>query len=510
MPASRAAIRVAVATFALVTFPCEHAGARALRWAADPTGGAPYAFAAADDPTKLVGFEVELVDAIAAHAGDLLGEAMTVAPVRGDYARLVDLVVRGDADLALNGLDEGILVGRPVTLTSPYFVAREVWTWRKGDPAPILERTHALSVGTLPSSFAESLLRNAGARVATYDGGQGDLFDDLLLGRTQAVLVDEPVARYYGAVHEALAVAPSEAATRYRGVVSRDPSPLRDAILASVDQVLASGEAARIYARWGLDSEPNRTLAPAHGELPPPVAETRWLDEHRAKRSHFSKVRAVLGGASLFARGLATTVLVSALAMLLAVPLGLLLAAVRLFGPRPLRMLASAYVELVRGTPVFLQLSVLYFGLPQLGLTLPPLAAGIAGLGLNYAASEAENVRAGITGVPASLVEASRMLGLSHGQTLRHVVAPLALRGALPPMVNDFLALLKDSALVSVVTVSELTRAYMTMATSTGAFLEAGAVVGALYFLAGLPVAALGRRLEAKLGEHLRTLEKRA
>jgi polar amino acid transport system substrate-binding protein len=75
-------------------------------------------------------------------------------------------------------------------------------------------------------------------------------------------------------------------------------------------------------------------------------------------------------------------------------------------------------------------------------------------------------------------------------------------------MTNDFLALLKDSALVSVVTVSELTRAYMTLATSTGAFLEAGLVVGALYFLAGLPVAALGRRLEARLGKHLDTLGK--
>jgi polar amino acid transport system substrate-binding protein len=479
-----------------------------LRWAVDPTGGAPYAFADPHDPTANVGFEVELVHAIAANAGKRLGESTSVRTVRGDYARLTDLVERGDADLALNGLDESVLVGRNVTLTAPYYVARECWTWRRQEAEPELERIAGEAVGTLPHTLAESLLRKGGARVATYDGGQGDMFEDLLLGRTRAVFVDEPVARYYGATHRELALAPTAFTTRYRGAVAASESPLRNALIMALDDVLASGEAARIYARWGLLSQPNHAVARVVGEVPAAVEEARWNASHAASTRRFARLSAIARGAPLLARGLAVTILVAVLAMVIAVPLGVALAGAQLFGVRPLRAAARAYVEVVRGTPVFLQLSVLYFGLPQLGVTLAPLTAGVLGLGLNYAASEAENVRAGILSVPASLAEAARMLGLSRSQTMRHVVGPLALRGALPPMTNDFLALLKDSALVSVVTVSELTRAYMTLATSTGAFLEAGLAVGALYFLAGLPVAALGRRLETRLGKHLRTLEK--
>lgn len=501
-------VALAVAILVGLALPTRAAAATALRWAVDPTGGAPYAFADPENPTRTIGFEVELVHAIAAHAGARLAEPTAVRIVRGDYARLTDLVARGDADLALNGLDESALVGRGVTLTAPYYVARECWTWRRRDPSPTLDDAHGVAVGTLPNTFAEHVLREAGARVATYDGGQGDMFDDLLLERTRAVFVDEPVARYYGAPHAALTLEATTHRTRYRGAVSAQPGPLREAILAALDEVLASGEAARIYARWGLLSEPNRSVAQVVGELPKADEEARWLARQQANGTHFSKFSQLVNGAPLLARGLGVTVLVALLAMALAVPLGVALAGLQLAGPRPLRVASRAYVEVVRGTPVFLQLSVLYFGLPQLGLTLPPLAAGVLGLGLNYAASEAENVRAGILGVPASLAEASRMLGLSRRETLRHVVGPLALRGALPPMTNDFLALLKDSALVSVVTVSELTRAYMTLATSTGAFLEAGITVGALYFLAGMPIATLGRSLEARLGKHLHTLEK--
>ncbi len=475
-----------------------------LRWAVDPTGGAPYAFADPHDPEKLLGFEVELVRAIADHAGTRLRVPTAVTVVRGDFARLTDLVERGDADLAMNGLDESIVTAnRRVSVTAVYYVARESWTWRKGEEAPSLEAIGGRPAGTLPNSFAETLLRKAGARVATYDGGQGELFDDLLLGRTHAVFVDEPVARYYGAPHAALTVAPTSFTTNYRGAVSSAASPMRDAILVALEEVLANGEAARIYARWGLLTEPNRAAATTIGELPAAEEEARWLATRTATISKLPTLSRLARQAPVLGRGLAMTVLVTVLAMAMALPFGLMLAGAQLFGPRSLRMAARAYVEIVRGTPVFLQLSVLYFGLPQLGVTLGPLTAGIVGLGLNYAAAEGENIRAGIAGVSASLVEASRMLGLSRSHTMRHVVAPLALRGALPPMTNDFLALLKDSALVSVVTVSELTRAYTTLATSTGAFLETGVVVGALYFLAGLPVAALGRHLEARLGRHL-------
>lgn len=500
-----AALRVAAFLLA-PAFLCTHADARPLRWAVDPTGGAPYAFADPDHPESIIGFEVELVERIAEHLGQRLHEPVGVEVVRGDYARLAGLVDRGDADLALNGLEEKAMARLGARTTPPYYVAAEVWTLRAdGSPVPDARTLPGLAVGTIPGTFAESLLREGGAEVKTYDGGQGEIFDDLLLGRSAAALIDEPVARYYGAVRQGLRLAPSTfATTRYVGVVRGDA--FADAISASVSDVLASGEAASLFSRWGLLSKDTRALCTVPTSLPEPSALAHWDEAHRAPSTAITLTTMLVRAAPTLARALGTTVFISLMSMVGAVALGSLLAVASLARSRVLRFASRAYVEMFRGTPLFIQLTVIYFGLPQLGVTLAPFTAGVLGLSLNYAASESENIRSGFLGVPAGLVEAARVLGLSRRATLRHLIAPLALRGALPPMTNDFLALLKDSALVSIVTVTELTRAYMTLATATGAFLEMGIVIAAIYLLAGLPFVVLARRLESSLGKRMRTL----
>jgi polar amino acid transport system substrate-binding protein len=184
--------------------------------------------------------------------------------------------------------------------------------------------------------------------------------------------------------------------------------------------------------------------------------------------------------------------------------LGICLALARWRGPRPLAWLALAYVELFRGTPLLIQLTMIYFGLPQLGIRMDPFLAGCVALGLNYAAAEAENYRAGLESVPAGQVLAAHALGLSGWQTLRFVVGPQALRVALPPTTNDFIALLKDSSLVSLVTLTELTKTYVTLANSMRDHLGLGLMVALWYLALGLPAARLGRYIEAHLGRHLR------
>jgi polar amino acid transport system substrate-binding protein len=149
---------------------------------------------------------------------------------------------------------------------------------------------------------------------------------------------------------------------------------------------------------------------------------------------------------------------------------------------------------------------MVYFGLPQLGILLDPFTAGVMTLGLNYAAAEAENYRAGIASVPTGQHEAARVLGLTRLQTLRDVVFPQAFRVSLPPTTNDFIALLKDSSLVSLVTLTELTRTYVSLASAMRDHLGLGVVVSAIYLLLGLPFARLARLAEERLGRHLRTV----
>jgi polar amino acid transport system substrate-binding protein len=191
------------------------------------------------------------------------------------------------------------------------------------------------------------------------------------------------------------------------------------------------------------------------------------------------------------------TLALSCLAMLLAVAMGVGIAVGRVYGGRLTERALIAYVEVMRGTPVLLQLFVIYYGLSGL-VRLPAFVAALLGLGLNYAAYESEIYRSALQAVPRGQLEAARILGFSEGQILRLVRGPQAFRLALAPMTNDFVALLKDSSLVSVITVVELTKQTQIFATNIGSWVLPGLLCAALYLALSLPLAHLARRLEAQ------------
>jgi polar amino acid transport system substrate-binding protein len=161
------------------------------------------------------------------------------------------------------------------------------------------------------------------------------------------------------------------------------------------------------------------------------------------------------------------------------------------------RAVLTAWVELVRGTPLLLQLFVLYFGLANV-VQLPAIIAAVLALGLNYSAYESEIYRGALEAVPVGQLDAARALGLSDWQALRLVRGPQALRLALAPMTNDFVALLKDSSLVSVVTVVELTKQTSIFAANIGSWLVPGLLCAAMYLVLSLPLARMARRLERR------------
>jgi polar amino acid transport system substrate-binding protein len=157
----------------------------------------------------------------------------------------------------------------------------------------------------------------------------------------------------------------------------------------------------------------------------------------------------------------------------------------------------TAWVEVVRGTPLLLQLFVLYFGLTAV-VQLPAFLAALIGLGVNYAAYESEIYRGALEAIPRGQLDAARTLGFTNRQTLALIRGPQAFRLALAPMTNDFIALLKDSSLVSVITVVELTKQTSIFAANIGSWVLPGAVCAAMYLAMSLPLARLARRIEKK------------
>jgi polar amino acid transport system substrate-binding protein len=475
-----------------------------LRWGSDAQGGAPYVFQDPMDPNHTIGFEVDVADALAARLG------LRAHPVQGQWEELLELLGRGDFDVALNGIEVADEKKRVCLLSHAYYAASERIAVRRNDAgAPrTLEAMRGRRVGTLPGSLAERILTRAGAEVKTYSGGQGEIYDDLRLGRTDAVLLDGPISRFYGEIEPTLEIVEGSFGEVQYAIAVRpaDGERLRQ-IDAALDALIKDGSLRAIYERWGLWNA--ETAALFHDARPaaPGLAEAweAWRAAVGKSPPFWERVRDRYPRMQpLFARGALLTLLVSLSSMALAIVLGVTLALGRSFGPAPVRWLCTAYIEFVRGTPLLVQLIMIYFGLPELGVKLHPFTAGWLALGLNYAAAEAENYRAGLESVPAAQREASWSLGLGRWQTIWYVVAPQAIRVSLPPVTNDFIALLKDSSLVALVTMTELDKTYMNLASSTRDHLGLGVVVALWYLLLGLPFARLARFTEERMSRKLR------
>jgi polar amino acid transport system substrate-binding protein len=389
-------------------------------------------------------------------------------------------------------------------LTRPYFSFAEQLVVRRGSRLRTLQDLRGHRVGTLASSLAHAILRaQPGVEVVLY-GGQEEPYRDLQLGRTDAVLLDSVIASRYGLTKPDLELAnPDVARGTYVIAVRKSDADLRDALDRGLDEMDKSGELAAIFRRYALpELPPAGASAGAATGLPSGAATPNAPSSPAASGANESAMQAQFdaGQVALFLRGAAVTVVVSFAAMALAIPLGLLLALARLYGGRLARAASHAYVEVFRGTPVLLQLYLLYYGIAPL-VHLSALEAAILGLGLNYGAYEAEVHRAAIGAIPSGQAEAAAALGLSRAQQLRLVLLPQALRTALPAMTNDLISLLKDSSLVSVITVVELTKQMTITAVDIRSWALPGILCAALYFAMSYPLACIAARLEARLGE---------
>jgi polar amino acid transport system substrate-binding protein len=425
----------------------------------------------------LIGFEVDIAESIARRLG------VKARFAQCQWANLVPTLERGDFDVVMNGLEATAERRDRLLLSRPYFAYVETLAVRRGAPYRSLDDLAKKRVATLDQTFAfQTLQRRPEIELTIYEGVQ-EPYDDLEHGRVDGVLLENIIAQRYGCDRPKLECIDQ---AKLRGVyaigIRKTDARLKEAIDRALAAMIAEGELERILRKWKIWDDSQTSLA--SGALP---------EEEKAPAARFG-----MGQMVLFLEGAGYTLAISVAAFALAVPIALLLATLRLFGKGALRVGSAAYTEIFRGTPVLLQLYVLYYGLASV-VNLSPLVAAVLGLGLNYAAYEGEVYRGAISAIPRGQSEAAAALGLTRTQTLRYVLLPQAFRNALPAMTNDFVALLKDSSLVSVITVVELTKRMTITAVETRGWLVPGLACAALYFAMSFPLARLARRLEKRL-----------
>ncbi|WP_026574210.1 amino acid ABC transporter permease [Bacillus sp. UNC438CL73TsuS30] len=206
------------------------------------------------------------------------------------------------------------------------------------------------------------------------------------------------------------------------------------------------------------------------------------------------------GNFSFLLKGLSITLTMTFFALILSSIIGLLIGIGGLSKNKTISFLCSAYLAWFRGTPLLVQLMILYYGLSiGLGLDLTATVAGILGMGMYSGAYVSEIVRGSIQSIEKGQMEAGRSLGLSHWQTMRKIILPQALRRMLPPLANEFIALTKNSSLLSVITVPELMRAGNTLVSSNFKYFEVYIAIAVLYFVVNFMISKIISYFEKRL-----------
>jgi polar amino acid transport system substrate-binding protein len=456
-------------------------------YGSDMEGGGPYAYPDPRSPRDVTGFEVELMARLAKDLG------VTPKFSQGQWDKLLQVLDADRIDLVCNGYEWTATRARDYLATRPYYVYQLQLMTRRGssirswadlkEPMPGGGRWR---VGVLVASAADTFAVEHGGtyvEVIRFDGAT-DAMTAVQNGQYDATLQDVPAARFYQNRFPGLElVGPLESHGYYVIYVRKKDASLRDALDQGLARLIASGELSRIYEKYGIWTEAQTELTTLNGPLEMAIA-SKSAGGWSLLRQYQSR---------LFDAAFVTIAL-SFTSMPLAMALGLLIALGRLYGPRPLRDVLSAYVELIRGTPLMLQLFVLFYL-----LRLPPWVAGISGLAINYSAYEAEIYRAGLQAIPPGQMEAALALGMSRVMALKRIIVPQAIRIVIPPVTNDFIALFKDTSVCSVITLVELTKQYSILANSTGGAIEFALAVAALYMMMSVPLSWFSRWSERRL-----------
>ncbi|GAV15686.1 amino acid ABC transporter permease [Paenibacillus sp. chi10] len=200
-------------------------------------------------------------------------------------------------------------------------------------------------------------------------------------------------------------------------------------------------------------------------------------------------------------KGAYYTLLITIVSMFFGLLIGLVVAVARLKGNKFVRNVARIYVSIIRGTPVLVQIFIIYYGLPDFGITLGPLNAAFISLSINISAYLSETFRGAILAVSSGQTEAAQSLGLTPWQTMWRVVLPQAARVAIPPMGNTFIGMLKETSLVSIVTVTELLRTAQLLIAQYYVAMPFFIAIAIMYWVMSLSFSAILNRIEAHLSK---------
>ncbi|MEH1806042.1 MAG: ABC transporter permease subunit [Nostoc sp.] len=438
---------------------------------------------------ELQGFSIDLMNAIASSANFKVD--FQSLPFDG----IIPALQAKTVDAAISSITITEERAKTISFSRPYFKAGLAIAIRADNQDitgfdSLKNKKIAVQIGTTGAAKAKSI---PGVQIRSFDSAPIAL-QELLNSNVDAVINDAPVTLY--AINtgnlQGIKVVQQLLTEEFYGIATAKNSPNLTLINDGLDRVLKNGTYSQIYQKWF--------------KVEPPSLPAKSPFENQTNASApkiLTSISVVLQAFPSLLQGALITLQLTILSVVFGLIGGSLIGIVRLSHIAPVRWLARAYVDFFRGTPLLLQIFMIYFGLPailqELGLTFSfdRLSAGVIALSLNSAAYIAEVVRAGIQSIEPGQAEAAKSLGLSSLQTMSYVIFPQAFRRMIPPLGNEFISLLKDTSLVSVIGFEELVRKGQLIIADNYRAFEIYAGVAVIYLCLTLLSSQAFSRLEA-------------
>lgn len=427
---------------------------------------------------QFTGFDIDIGNAIARELG------VRAVYRNASFDGIFPALQNGTFDMVISAVTITPERAAAMLFSEPYYDAGQLIATRANTsgvqtPDDLRGKRAGVQINTTAQFELE---KRGGVETVKYNSVDLALLD-LRNGRVDAVVGDAPTLRYMirQSFRDLKTAGEPFTDEKYGIAMAQGSVELRDAVNGALRHLKESGESAAIYDKWFGDA------AEAAAEQEAARTEPKAFDLAIVQRAW-----------PLFLAGIWMTARLAFISMVLGLPIGLLLSLARVQPARWLSVPAAIYVEVVRGTPLLVQILFIYFVMPAFGLFLPAFTSGVIALTLNSAAYIGEIFRAGIISIDAGQMEAARSLGMSYSQAMRRVILPQTFRRVVPPMTNESIALLKDSSLVSVIGLTELARTGQELASRYAAPLTIWPVIALLYLALTFPLTRLAQVLEKR------------
>lgn len=428
-----------------------------------------------------IGFDIDIVRTLAAKAG-----VKNVEFIQMPFGNIVPALQADQIDVGASAIYISDERAKVVDFSDVYYPGGlGIFVDESDDSVQSLEdlagKKIAVQVGT---KSVEWLRENQPQAELVQVQTNDQMFSSVKLGQADAVVTGQPGGRYF--IHEQgglQQVGERLTDENYGLAFQKGDADLREAFNGALKEIQDSGEFTELSSQWFGDET---------------QAATPSTKEHA-----LFNLGSITDSWGQLMHGLSTTLQIIGLSLLLSLAFGMLGGFAKLSNIQPIRWIGRTYVSVVRGTPFIVQLFFIYFGLPQLGVQLSPMVAGILALGLYSGSYVTEIVRGSIQSVDRGQMEAARSCGMSPISTLRHVIVPQAFLRMLPPLGNEFVSLTKNSALVSFVTIGELFHVGQTIIARTFDALTVYLFIGLAYYILTNIIGLAANAIEKKMAVYV-------